>query len=97
MSVTICEIYDLVEREGLYYKKFTEVPFTGKVDGKGQGSFKDGEKDGSWVRYWDNVQLMTKGDYKNGKKEGSWVNYNQDGTVNKNYAGTFKDGKRIND
>lgn len=25
-------IDDLVEREGIYYKKFTDVPFTGKVD-----------------------------------------------------------------
>ena len=23
---------DLVEREGLYYKKFTDVPFTGQVE-----------------------------------------------------------------
>ena len=23
---------DLVKREGLYYKKFTDVPFTGKID-----------------------------------------------------------------
>jgi antitoxin component YwqK of YwqJK toxin-antitoxin module len=40
---------------------------------------------------------MSKGDYKNGKKDGSWVNFNQDGTVNKEYAGTFKDGKKISD
>jgi len=35
---------DLVLREidGLYFKKFTEVPFTGKVTGKEQGSVKDG-------------------------------------------------------
>ena len=24
---------DLVEREGIYYKKFTDVPFTGEIDG----------------------------------------------------------------
>ena len=27
---------DLVERDGLYYKKFTNVPFTGDVTGKSQ-------------------------------------------------------------
>tara|TARA_B110000211_G_scaffold155918_1_gene176759 strand:+ start:342 stop:458 length:117 start_codon:yes stop_codon:yes gene_type:complete len=32
---------DLVEREGLYYEKFTDVPFTGEVTGRKQGSFKD--------------------------------------------------------
>ena len=32
---------DLVEREGLFYKKFTDVPFTGEVEGKKrQGSVK---------------------------------------------------------
>ena len=24
---------DLVERDGLYYKKFTDVPFTGEISG----------------------------------------------------------------
>jgi hypothetical protein len=29
---------DLVKRDGLHYKKFTDVPFTGEVTGKKQGS-----------------------------------------------------------
>ena len=36
---------DLVERDGLHYKKFTTVPFSGKVTGNAQGTFKDG----SWM------------------------------------------------
>ncbi len=40
---------DLVEREGLYYQKFTDVPYTGEVTGSEQGSFKIGVKDGSWL------------------------------------------------
>ena len=42
---------DLVEREGLYYKKFTDVPFTGKVKGKGNGEIRNGKKEGRWVGY----------------------------------------------
>ena len=58
---------DLVEREAIYYKKFTDVPFSGKVTGKKeQGSFKNGKKEGPWVNYYDNGQLTYKGDYKNG-------------------------------
>ena len=38
------EYDDLVERERLYFKKYTDVPYTGKVTGKAQGSFKDGKK-----------------------------------------------------
>jgi len=37
---------DLMKREGIYYKKFTEVPFTGKTTGKEQGSIKDSKWDG---------------------------------------------------
>ena len=45
---------DLEERDGLYYKKFAEVPFTGKTTGKDRGSFKTGKQDGLWVGYWEN-------------------------------------------
>jgi hypothetical protein len=55
---------DLVGREGLYYKKFTEVPFTGKVTGRIQGSFKDGKWDGPWVGYYPSGPLLAKGTMK---------------------------------
>ena len=82
---------DLVKRDGLYYKKFSEVPFTGKTTGKIQGSFKNGKKHGPWVSYHDNGQLYYKGTYEDGKKDGPWVTYWSHGQVwNK---GTYKDGK----
>ena len=61
---------DLVYREGLFYKKFTEVPFTGKVTGKGQGKLKDGKKDGPWVSYNKDGTVVEKqtGTYKDGVK-----------------------------
>ena len=86
---------DLVKREGLFYKKFTDVPFTGKVEGEQQGKLKNGKKDGPWVFYWDNGQLNSKGTYKNGKEEGFWVGYNDDGTVNEKYTGTYRNGKKV--
>tara|TARA_B110000438_G_C15736104_1_gene616408 strand:+ start:391 stop:765 length:375 start_codon:yes stop_codon:yes gene_type:complete len=111
----------LIKRDTIYYKKFTEVPFTGKIDGQEQGSMKNGKREGSWVSYWDNAkregswdrrlhsslsywvsywksgQLWNKGDYKNGKKEGSWVSYYNDGSIWKQFSGTFKNGKKISD
>ena len=45
---------DLVEREGLFYKKFTDVPFTGKTTGQTQGTYKDGVLDGPYVSYYNN-------------------------------------------
>ena len=88
---------DLVERNNLYYKKFTSVPFTGEVEGSNQGKFKKGKKEGSWKIYNINGQLFFKGDFKNGKQEGPWVAYKSDGTVWEKYTGTYKNGEKISD
>ena len=82
---------DLVERDGLHYEKFTDIPFTGEVTGAEQGSFKDGERDGAWVMYRMNGQLMNKGNWKNNKREGVWFNYFDDGTLDR--KGSFTNGK----
>ena len=81
---------DLVERDGLYYKQFTEAPFTGKVTGDEQGSIKSGKKEGAWVSYHGNGQLEFKGSYKNGEREGVWVGYNENGQLKR--KGGLKDG-----
>ena len=83
---------DLVKRGGLYYKQFTDVPFSGKVTGKNQGSFKNGERDGAWISYRKNGQLLSEGNYKNGQQEGSWVIYHENGQLL--YKGNFKNGKK---
>ena len=83
---------DLVKREGIYYKKFTEVPFTGKVTGKEQGSFRNGKKYGPFVSYYDNGQLFYKGTYKNGKWEGPWVYHHENGQLSS--KGDYKNDKK---
>jgi len=88
---------DLKERDDIYYKKFSDTPFTGKVSGENQGKMKNGEYEGDWVKYFDNGQLWSKGSYKNRKKEGDWVSYYDDGTVNSERSGTYKNGKKISD
>ena len=82
---------DLVERKGLYYKKFTDVPFSGKVTGGGQGEIKNGKREGPWVSYFENGQLWDKGDYKNGEREGPWVSYFGNGQLDS--KGIWKKGK----
>ena len=37
--------------------------------------YKNGKREGFWIGYYDNGQLMYKGNWKNGKREGSWVSY----------------------
>ena len=83
---------DLVERDGIHYKQFSDVPFMGKVTGKVQGAFKGGLKDGPWVRYWDNGKLWIAGNYKAGKADESWVRYWDNGQLLS--KGTYKIGKR---
>ena len=115
-------IDDLVQREGIYYKKFTDVPFTGEIDeGEYRGSLKNGKmegywmvyhkngqlsrkgnyrnskREGYWLRYWDNGQLFAKGNSKNGEMEGFWEWFNEDGTVDTVFTGTYKNGVKVSD
>ena len=85
------ELKDLLERDGVYYKKFSDVPFTGKTTGQGQGSFKNGKRI-SWVSYHNNGQLYGKGNFKNSLKEGTWVNYLDNGQLNS--KGIYKNDKK---
>ena len=83
---------DLVEREGLWYKKFTDVPFTGEITGDIQGSLKNGEKEGDWVWYHENDQLWMKQNYKDDEKDGAWIRYYANGQLE--YKGNYKNGKK---
>ena len=99
---------DLVEQDGLFYKKFNPVkrsilllirqpghnvvPFTGTVTGKSQGKIRNGKKDGPWVYYHDNGRLSYKGNYKDGNQDGPWVYYHSNGQLS--YKGTYKDNKK---
>ncbi|MDA0763429.1 MAG: hypothetical protein O3A39_03235 [Proteobacteria bacterium] len=88
---------DLIKRDDLYYKKFSDVPYTGKIEGlwsytnsEVQGSFKDGKKAGTWLYYWKKGQLKSKGNFKNDKKEGLTLRYS-------GYGKLLERGNYIND
>ena len=85
-------IDDLVLRNDLYYKKFTNVPFNGEVSGIESGKFKNGIKDGEWLRYNKNGQLEYKGNYKYGRRDGPTESYNENGQLI--LIGRWKSGKR---
>ena len=84
---------DLVEREELYYEKFKDVPFTGKVTGQKQGKIRKGIKVGEWVEYWDSGQIEVKESYKNGELDGEQLEYYENGQLEKTLI--YKDGKYI--
>ena len=83
---------DLVERGDLWYKKFTDVPFTGEISGKVSGKFINGKKHGSWNSYDENGQLYIKTTYKNGIEEGPSLMYDDNGQLMS--KGNVKNGKR---
>ena len=84
---------DLVQRDGLYYEKFTDVPFTGNSIGKYQGKISKGKREGEWLEYYEDGQLHYKSNYKDGKQDGEWLSYYENGQL---YSkSNHKDGELI--
>ena len=65
----------MVERDNLFYKKFTNIPFSGEISGKENGKFKNGRRYGEWISYHENGQLKSEGNYKDGEKDTHLLNY----------------------
>ena len=64
------------EREGIWYLKDSETPYTGKVYSlypngkmKSQRNYKDGVMDGLWTQWHENGQKWIKENYKEGEKD----------------------------
>ena len=83
---------DLVYREGLYYEKSTDSPFTGKVRGLSEGLIREGKQEGPWIEFHRKRKLYLKGNYENGKRNGSWTAYWSSGQLV--HQAIFKNGVR---
>ena len=79
--------------DGLYYEKFTDVPFTGEITGKIQGNIVKGKREGEYLTYYENGQLWIKGNFKDGKQEGERLGYYENGQLE--FKNNYKDGKLI--
>ena len=91
-SVLGVDIKDLVKRDGLYYQKSTDSPFTGKVRGLSEGLIRDGKQEGPWIEFHRKRKLYLKGNYENGKRNGSWTAYWSSGQLV--HQAIFKNGVR---
>ena len=67
----------LVEKDGLVYKKDSTNPFTGSImdvyDNSlimGTGTYKDGKRDGMWFSFWKNGNMKDSGNFKDGEEDG---------------------------
>ena len=85
----------LLERKGVYYKKLSEIPFSGRVTGEEQGIIKNGKKEGSWVGYTGTGELYSKESYIGGKKESPTIRYYPNGEIQN--KGNIKNAKREGD
>ena len=60
---------------------------------KEEGTYKDGEPAGKWIRWNENGQKHSEGSYKDGKPNGKWTEWHENGQ--KEEEGTYKDGKLV--
>lgn len=88
-------IDDVVLRNGLIYEKFSEVPFTGKINGLANGQVENGLKEGLWIFWYENGQLGAKGLFSKSYEEGFWIHYFEDGKINSFLSGTYKRGVKV--
>ena len=87
------DIDELELRNGLFYQKSSDKPFTGKVSGKEDGEIIEGKREGTWIFYYENGVLKFKGNYKQEKANGIWVHYSENGQLLS--KGNWKDDKLI--
>ena len=73
---------EVVKRDATFYKKFSNIPFSGHIESyhpNGQlkiiGDFSNGKKVGNWVEYYMSGIKKSEGQFTNGKKDGAWVHY----------------------
>ena len=82
---------ELVKRDAIYYKKSSDLPFTGRITGLSEGWIKDGKPEGPWLEFHRKRKLYVKGTYNEGKREGSWSAYWPNGQLL--YQAMFQNGK----
>ena len=87
---------DLLERKGLYYKPFSEKPFTGKVSGLQRGKISSGKKEGEWITFDDRGQLITKANFQDGVLHGFYEGmfYTRWGSK-REVSGLYKEGLKV--
>ena len=72
---------DLTERGGLYFKKSSEIPFTGELEGRYQGKMINGKREGLWLTYSPDGNLWFKKTYVNGIIDGISFMYHKNGQL----------------
>ena len=76
------QMEEVVKRDDKYYKKFSNIPFSGHIESyhpNGQlkiiGDMSVGKKVGNWVEYYMNGIKKSEGQFAKGERDGNWVYY----------------------
>lgn len=85
---------DLVERDGIFFEKFSSEPFTGLVQGKTSGVVEDGRWEGTVYEFHENGNLWIEGNYRDGVKEGTETIFSTNGV--RVQEKTFSQGQLTN-
>jgi antitoxin component YwqK of YwqJK toxin-antitoxin module len=59
------------------------------------GAFERGEETGSWTYWWPTGQKKSEGLFVAGKRSGPWRAWNQDGTLNTELSGEYREGRKL--
>ena len=70
---------NLLKKDGIFYEKFSDVPFTGKITGPLKGTFKKGMKYGEFIKYYSDGKILSKINYFENRLDGSWIEYYRNG------------------
>ena len=65
----------LVERNGVFFKKFSDVPFEGRLKPPNSGVFRRGLPEGKFVLYGDSPHKVAEHSFLNGRKHGESILY----------------------
>ena len=79
---------NLVIRDGLYYKKFSDLPFSGKVKEIRPQQTQEGNQPSKQV---DGVHIEA--EYKNGRLDGQYTSYHENGQLSR--KGHYQSGKKV--
>jgi len=81
---------NLFLRQGLYFEKFRDIPFTGKITGRIHGKILNGLRDGKWEVYYkqnffkgifNNQTLKVEGNFIKGSRVGNWKYFLNNGNL----------------
>ncbi|MDB3932951.1 hypothetical protein N9393_01315 [Luminiphilus sp.] len=72
---------ELVEREGIFYEKFSNEPYSGKTTGRTIGKIVEGNYEGGVLTYHENGQLESQQVIVRGVREGEFRGFDEEGNI----------------